>query len=254
MAIHAYDETYLSNAQNILGHAVDFAVVTLGLPAGLVGDALSVSNAAGQFASGNPRYVAGMNGCEFARIVLSETATPFTDREDAMYLDKSPEYWAGWALAFFQWYTSYSFIEILSAVSLEDIIQMYPVFHEMDIEHFVERMSELLKESYPNTRLKTRRINCGFTQARLAADSGIALRQIQLFEQRQRDINNASAITLFKLSKSLNCSMEDLIELDAIVMRREFKHKTFEERLAEYNGKINACDFDWGNPKGKELL
>lgn len=214
MAIRAYDESYLSNAQNILGHAIDFTVVTLDIQSNLVGDALSVSNAAKQFAGGNPRYVAGMNGCEFARIILLETATPFTDHEDAMYLDKSPEYWAGWVLAFYQWYTSRSFMEILSAVSLSEIIQMYPVFHEMDIEHFVERMNELLKESCPNTRLKIRRINCGFTQSRLALDSGIALRQIQLFEQRQRDINNASAITLLRLSKSLNCSMEDLIEPD----------------------------------------
>lgn len=26
----------------------------------------------------------------------------------------------------------------------------------------------------------------------------------------------------------------------------KFKHKSFEERLNEYNGKITVCDFDWG--------
>lgn len=29
MVIRAYDEIYLANAQNILGHAVDFAVLSL---------------------------------------------------------------------------------------------------------------------------------------------------------------------------------------------------------------------------------
>ena len=31
-------------------------------------------------------------------------------------------------------------------------------------------------------------------------------------------------------------------------------HKSFEERLAEYNGEISVCDFDWGEPMGRELL
>ena len=29
MGIHAYDELYLPGAQNILGHAVDFAIMTV---------------------------------------------------------------------------------------------------------------------------------------------------------------------------------------------------------------------------------
>ena len=32
------------------------------------------------------------------------------------------------------------------------------------------------------------------------------------------------------------------------------KYKTFEERVAEYNGEISVCDFDWGEPVGKEIL
>ena len=28
--------------------------------------------------------------------------------------------------------------------------------------------------------------------------------------------------------------------------RKQFVHKTFEERLAEYNGEISICDFGWG--------
>ena len=122
MEIRAYDESYLAEARNILGHAVDFAVMTLGLPPDVFGNAFSVSDASKQFANGNPAYVAGINGCELARKVLSETKLPFRDTEDIMYLDKSPEYWAGWALAYYQWYSGRSFMEILTAVPLEAII------------------------------------------------------------------------------------------------------------------------------------
>ena len=161
---------------------------------------------------GNPRYVAGMNGCELARLVLEETHLPFEDNEDVMYLDKSPEYWSGWALAFYQWYSGRRFMDILDVVPVSKLISLYPVYHEMDIMQFVDYMNQKLSEAQLMTKLKTMRINCALSQSQLAAMSGVAIRQIQLFEQRQRNINNAAAITLLKLSRALNCSMEDLIE------------------------------------------
>ena len=212
MAICAYDEIYVDSAQNVLGHAVDFAVMTLGLEPNMFGDAFAVSDASKPFAAGNPAYVAGMNGCELARKVLEETGTPFADAEDAMYLDKSPEYWAGWALAYYQWFTGYSFMEILTAVPLEQIVAMYPTYHEMDVSQFVEQMDRHMQEVYPQTKLRMRRETCGFSQSELSADADVPLRQIQLFEQRQRDINKCAAITLLKLSRSLHCSIEDLME------------------------------------------
>ena len=145
MAIRAYDEIYVDSARNVLGHAVDFAVMTLGLEPNTFGDAFAVSGASKQFAAGNPSYAAGMNGCELARKVLEETGTPFADAEDAMYLDKSPEYWAGWALACYQWFTGYSFMEILTAMPLE-------------------QMDRRMQEAYPQTKLRMRRETCGKTR------------------------------------------------------------------------------------------
>lgn len=50
------------------------------------------------------------------------------------------------------------------------------------------------------------------TQAELAKRSGVGLRSIQMYEQRNKNINKASAETLYRLSKVLGCMMEDLIE------------------------------------------
>ncbi len=212
MAIHAYDDLYVPGAQNVLGHAIDFAVMTLQIEPDAFGNAFAVSNTSKQFANGNPRYVAGMNGCELARKVLSETNIPFQDTADVMFLDKSPEYWAGWALAFYQWYSDRSFLEILISVSLEQIIRMYPLFHEQDIMQFVDQMEKKMRTAYPQTNLRRRRERSGLSQTELAADAEVPLRQIQMFEQRQRDINKTAAITLYRLSKSLSCKMEDLME------------------------------------------
>lgn len=59
---------------------------------------------------------------------------------------------------------------------------------------------------------------------------------------------------LEKLNINISDTLQIGIENDAIVLRKAFRHKTFEERMAEFDGKISICDFDWGEPVGKELL
>ena len=61
-----------------------------------------------------------------------------------------------------------------------------------------------------------------------------------------------------KLLASLNWNVSDPLELevsdDELRIRKPFVHKSFEERLAAYAGQIEVCDFDWGEPAGKELM
>ena len=44
------------------------------------------------------------------------------------------------------------------------------------------------------------------------------------------------------------------VKNDTIILKKQFAHKAFEERLAEYNGEISVCDFDWGESMGREIL
>jgi transcriptional regulator with XRE-family HTH domain len=62
------------------------------------------------------------------------------------------------------------------------------------------------------TRLKRQRELCSLTQEELAERSGISLRSIQMYEQRVNDIDKAQAQTIYKLSRVIGCSMEDLLE------------------------------------------
>ncbi|TYZ26751.1 helix-turn-helix transcriptional regulator [Selenomonas caprae] len=75
-----------------------------------------------------------------------------------------------------------------------------------------EQMNQIMKAAYPHTRLREYRDNYGLSQSELASESGVLLRQIQLFEQGQRNINKTAAVTLYKLAKALHCRMEDLLE------------------------------------------
>ena len=87
--------------------------------------------------------------------------------EDEMYLDKSPEYWAGWALAYYQWYTCRTFTKIHKAVSLKRIVSMYDIYHEMDITHFIDTINELWDNYYKETNLKRLRKLAGFVPTRI---------------------------------------------------------------------------------------
>ena len=64
------------------------------------------------------------------------------------------------------------------------------------------------------TSLKRIRKLKGMSQKELSVCSEVSLRMICLYEQRQRDINRAAAITLYRIAKVPACSMEDLLELE----------------------------------------
>ena len=59
---------------------------------------------------------------------------------------------------------------------------------------------------------------------------------------------------LKKLDIQLSDELTIEVESGAIVLRKRFKHKSFEERVAEYDGKIDIVDYDWGEPAGREML
>ena len=69
-----------------------------------------------------------------------------------------------------------------------------------------------MREFFADTNLKRIRTAYGCTQAELAKRSGVSLRSIQMYEQRNKDINKASAETLLRQSRVLGCTMEDLME------------------------------------------
>ena len=52
------------------------------------------------------------------------------------------------------------------------------------------------------------------TQEELSKLSGVSLRMIQLYEQRQNDINKASGQTINALARALCCNFYDIMEID----------------------------------------
>ena len=210
--INAYRETYLSKAQSLLGDAFDYAVNVFGLDGDVFVKIFVASPFCKRVENGDPSFLAGKNGIEFASEVIEEAFGEKVNVEVEPRMDRSLEYWIGWTVAYYQWYSCRGFNEIFKVYSFGDLKQMYHPLHEADISKFVDITDSRMRSFFPETNLRRIRNEYGCSQARLAALSGVGLRSIQMYEQRNKDINKASAETLFRISKALGCSMEDLIE------------------------------------------
>ena len=209
---HAYSESYLSDAKDRLSQFFDYLINDCGMKADWVASIFLSSGYAEQFERGNPAILAGMSGIELARAVVEATYKKKKLPEPGYAEGLSPEYWAGWTLAEYQWYSGKRFRDIFEHVKLSEIIPMYSVYHEMDVSKFIETMDERCSTALSECRLKKLRESRGLSQAELAKISGVGLRSIQMYEQRVNDIDKAQAQTIYKLSRVIGCAMEDLLE------------------------------------------
>ena len=209
---HAYREIYLNKAQAVLGDAFDYAVNTCGIPGESFVKLFLASTISRRMENGEPAYLAGKSGIEIVAEIVAETMGRELICAPEEHLGRSKEYWIGWAVAYYHWYSGRRYSEIFKAVTFADLQQMYYTLHEADISKFADVVDERIKLTFPDTNLKRIRTAYGCTQAELAERSSVSLRSIQMYEQRNKDINKASAETVYRLAKVLGCSVEDLIE------------------------------------------
>lgn len=212
MMTHAYREIYLSKAQSALGDAFDYAVNTCSIPGNDFVKLFIASSVSKRMENGEPDYIAGKSGIEIVREIVAETKGQELQIEPQEHFERSVEYWIGWAVAYYQWHSCRKYSDIFKVISFEDLQKMYYTLHEADVTKFVDIMDSLMKEYFSETNLKRIRTAYGLTQAELAKRSGVSLRSIQMYEQRNKNINRASAETMYRLAKVLGCTMEDLIE------------------------------------------
>lgn len=210
--IHAYQEIYLSKAQSVLGDAFDYAVNDCGIPGGDFMRLFAMSCASKRMENGEPAYVSGKSGIEITAEIIGEIKGVEIDIEPQDRFGRSREYWIGWAVCYYQWYSCRKYSEIFKALAYEDLEKMYYTLHEADVSKFVDIADSQMKKYYPETNLKRIRTIYGFTQAQLAERSGVSLRSIQMYEQRNKNINKASVDAIYQIAKVLGCTMEDLIE------------------------------------------
>lgn len=210
--IHAYQEIYLDNAQSALADLFDYAVNVCGFNGNEFIKLFITSSVSKKIENGEPVYLSGKSGVELAIEIVKEIMGKDITASPREHFNRSREYWIGWAVAYYQWYSNRKFKDIFKVFSFDDLQNMYYTLHEADISKFVDIVDKRIREAYSDTNLKRIRTSYGCTQAELSEKSGVSLRSIQMYEQRNKDINKASVDTVYRLAKALGCSIEDLIE------------------------------------------
>ncbi len=206
--IHGFASNCLETVSRNIGNMLHYAVVDNGFSGSSFMELFIQSGIAGEIENGNPKYTVGMSGAE----LLTETLLITGERSHPSYFPtdyRSDVYWAGWAIAHYQWYSGKSFSTILRMVPFEDWLCLYGTLHEADITKVYDVIDGHFRSRPGN--LQTIRRLCGLTQAELAEKSGISLHTICAYERGGKDINKAQIDTLLLLTQVLKCSVSDLV-------------------------------------------
>ena len=213
--IHAYDDQYLDDAMICLGEAMDYVANICQIEMDRFLELFIGTGYAEQFGAGVPKYVSGLSGTELAMDILAKSGIYNTFPQAKIEYSYSPQYWCGWILAYYQWYTGRSFKEIQKYITMQEIEKLYPTLHEASEKKFVDTVNRIIRKKNPPTRLQIQRKISGYSQRELAEKVGVNLRTLQQYEIRAKDINRAAGSTLFALAKVLGCRVEDLLEFDS---------------------------------------
>lgn len=209
--IHAYDEMYLNWAMKNLGDAFDYVVNVLEMDKDDFLNLFISTGIADEFGNGNVSFILGMSGAELVQAVLHKVGINIEISAEDTPTDYK-EYWCGWELAYYQWYTKRCFSSIAEHIVMKDIEALYPTLHEAGDEKFVDVVEEMIHNQNKPTRLQELRKKNGYSQSMLAMAADVSLRSIQMYEQRNKDINKAQVGTLSNLARVLGCHIEDLME------------------------------------------
>ena len=239
--MRAYDEACLPLACDCLGRMLDYSVYSLRIDADSAMKLFVASGTASLFARGDMRTIAGGSGIELAYSVLEKSALPFERVPPRHTVSFSNEYWCGHALAYAQWATGLCFEEVImrcpasaltSACARERLALLESLPADIGDadkaaalkrfgDDFARRTAESIlsggssggQEEPAVTRLKALRLKNGLSQSALADASGVPVRTIQQYEQRQKDINKAHFEYIIRLAAALNCEPADLFEV-----------------------------------------
>lgn len=116
---HAYQEIYLSNAQSALGDAFDYAVNTCGIAGNDFTKLFIASTISRRMENGEPAYLFGKSGIEIVHDIVQETTGKALTTQPQENMWRSCEYWIGWAVAYYQWYSSKKFSDIFKAIPFD---------------------------------------------------------------------------------------------------------------------------------------
>lgn len=207
---NAYSELYLKDAMECLGEMFDVGINSLNIDPDDFYFMFLATGYADRFGNGEVSMISGKSGLELAYSIAHETGLLFMSDSVVVEYDRSPEYWAGWILAYYQFLTGYSFRYIHDFISMKEIIKIYYPLHEAPEDKAIETINKKLFNA-GTTSLQRCRKKRGLSQSELAKECNISLRTEQQYENNSRQLLKASYEVVAKLAEKLNYEPNDLV-------------------------------------------
>ena len=214
METHVYNESYLPGAMGALAAMMDCGINKCGLSPDTFYQMFLTSGVAAQFEKGNPKYIAGMSGAEMTDLITERTMGKVLPANDGTY-SISPEYWAGWVLAYHQWKSGKSFRYFRdNGLDIQKVIALYHPLHEADLEKFSDTAESIILNHINSSvsPVKIARERIGLTQKELAEKSNVSLRMIRAYEQKKQPLANAGFNTVSSIAAVLHTDPASLVQ------------------------------------------
>ncbi len=201
--IHAYNRFYLTVAMDKLGEITEQAVCEEKIPLGEFFRIFLSSPVVPALEKADPVYLCGKSSRELLALILGQEPG-----ENPRSRSATPEYWVGRTYAVLQWYFNEPYSKVLETLPPEELMGLHFPYHELDERHLLSHLSPRFRRG---NRLKDLRTEKEISQADLSVLSGVPIRSIKAYEQGSIELSSAQAETLYLLSQTLGCTIEDLI-------------------------------------------
>ena len=219
---HAYQEMYLNNAQALLGDAFDYAINACGIAGDSFMELFSVSSVSNRIENGEAAYIMGKSGIEAAVDVLVETTGKASTAKPKVNFNRSRDIGSAGPSPTTSGSPAGSSAIFLRSSRLKICSGCMRLSTKRTSAKFADIADAKVCEYFADTNLKRIRTLYGCTQAELARRSNVSLRSIQMYEQRNKDINKASAKLFSALRKSSAARWRIFWKSEPVAERRTF--------------------------------
>lgn len=196
-----------------LGDAFAYAFFAYGIDPDVFVTYMISSGYASLIEDKNPSVVYGQSGNDWVNNICERMGVSIECKDFSTKKEHHRVFWCGYILMYYQHQTGLSFSYIHSQVSMSDVMKMYYPLHEASEDKFVDVLNKIIRRKKGTTRLQQKRKILGLSQSQLAREANVNLRTLQEYEIGTKDINKASAEVVLRLAKTLNCRVDDLLEL-----------------------------------------
>ena len=201
--VYAYEEKYLTTIAEIVGDIFRKATCIEDFEIDRFAQEFAKSKVAHAIEYGDLDYLISEEiEDDIASLIRSEPNKEYC--EDI----NSREYWVGYILVFIQRAVRRSFKEIFALYLCSRLLKDYDTYGDIDPIEMVKKIKQYISMG---NKLKQFREKKKMTQQELSNTSNVTVKNIKAYEDGTVDISKAQGDTLFRLSRALGCTIEELL-------------------------------------------